>query len=71
MPPFRSPSFPRASIGFSYSELHRIAYMAACRELSERARGHVSTYGDEHRRPGELVDDALALVGRVRSRSSR
>src|SRR3954471_18149437 len=49
-------------MGYSFAELHRIAYMAACRELSERARGQVSTDGDAYRRPGELVDDALALV---------
>lgn len=48
---------------FTYSELHRIALMAACRELSDQARGQVSTYGDDHRRGGELVEDAWRLVG--------
>src|SRR4051794_585293 len=49
-------------MGYSFAELHRIAYMAACQQLSDRARGQVSTYGDAYRRPGELVDDALALL---------
>jgi hypothetical protein len=49
-------------MGFSYSELHLIAYLQACRELSDRARGQVSSYGAEHRRAGELVEDALRLV---------
>src|SRR5215204_3594062 len=46
---------------FTHAQLHRIAYMAACRELSDGARGQVSTYGDGHRRPGELIADAVAL----------
>src|SRR4051794_13463754 len=49
-------------MGYSFAELHRIAYMAACQQLSERARGQVSTDGDAYRRPGELIDDALALL---------
>src|SRR3954451_25482954 len=49
-------------MGYSFADLQRIAYMAACQQLSERARGQVSTDGDAYRRPGELVDDALALV---------
>jgi hypothetical protein len=47
------------------SDLHLIAYMEACRELSDRARGQVSTYGAAYRRAGELVDDALRLVGQA------
>src|SRR3954451_6467309 len=49
-------------MGYSFADLQRIAYMAACQQLSERARGQVSTDGDAYRRPGELVDDALALL---------
>ena len=49
-------------MAYTRSELHRIAYLVACRELSDAARGHVSTYGDEYRRAGELVEDALRLV---------
>ena len=47
---------------YTRSELHRIAYLVACRELSDAARGQVSTYGDEYRRAGELVEDALRLA---------
>jgi hypothetical protein len=50
---------------YSWSDLHLIAYMQACRELSDSARGQVSTFGDGHRRGGELVDDALRLVGQA------
>jgi hypothetical protein len=46
----------------SHSELHLIAYLTGCQELSDQARRQVSTYGDEHRRAGELVEDALRLV---------
>ena len=42
-----------------------IAYMEACRELSNGARGQVSSYGAAHRHAGELVDDALRLVGQA------
>jgi hypothetical protein len=47
---------------FTNADLHRLAHMAACQQLSDLARGQVSTYGDGHRRPGDLVDEALALV---------
>ena len=47
---------------YTRSELHRIAYLVACRELSDAARGQVATYGQEYRRAGELVEDALRLV---------
>jgi hypothetical protein len=50
---------------FTHSELHRVAYLAACQELSDQARGQVSTYGDGYRRAGELVEDALRLVGQA------
>jgi hypothetical protein len=50
------------AMGFSYSDLHLIAYMEACRELSDSARGQVSTYGEARRRGGELVEDAARLV---------
>jgi hypothetical protein len=52
-------------MGFGLSDLHLIAYMEACRELSDGARGQVSTYGAAHRRAGCLVDDALRLVGQA------
>jgi len=47
---------------YSRPELHLIAYLVACRELSDAARGQVSTYSEEYRRAGELVEDALRLV---------
>ncbi len=49
-------------MAYTRSELHRIAYLVACRELSDAARGQVSTYSEEYRRAGELVEDALRLV---------
>jgi hypothetical protein len=52
-------------MGFTHSELHRIAYLVACRELGEQALAQVSTSGDGHRRGGELVEDALRLVGQA------
>jgi hypothetical protein len=50
---------------FTRSELHRLAYFTACRDLSDQARGQVSTYGEAHRRSGELVEDAVRLVGQA------
>ena len=50
-------------MSFANSELHRIAHLAACRDLSDAARSQVSTYGEEHRRAGDLVEEALQLVG--------
>jgi hypothetical protein len=52
-------------MALTLSELHRVAYLAACRELSDQARGQVSTHGDEYRRGGELVEDALRLLGQA------
>jgi hypothetical protein len=47
---------------YSDSSLGRLAFSQACRELSDLARAHVSTYADGHLRPGELLEGATRLV---------
>jgi hypothetical protein len=47
---------------YAFAELARIAYLESCRELSDRARGEVSTYGRSFRPNGALVEEASRLV---------
>lgn len=43
-------------------DLTRLAYSAACRELSDRARGQVPTYADEWGQAGGLVEAAAMML---------
>jgi len=47
---------------YSDGSLGRLAFSYACRDLSDLARAHVSTYADGHLRPGELLEEATRLV---------
>jgi hypothetical protein len=47
---------------YSDGALGRLAFSYACRDLSDLARAHVSTYADGHLRPGELLEEATRLV---------
>jgi hypothetical protein len=51
--------------GYSLAQQLRIAYMEACRELSDRARSEVSTYGDGYGHGGELIENARQLVSQA------
>jgi hypothetical protein len=50
---------------WTFAELARIAHLQACRDLANRARSQVSTYGDGHRRGADLVEEARQVVGQA------
>ena len=57
---------PRVACMESPGRVLRLAHADACRELSDRARSMASTYGEAHRQPGELVEEAERLIADAR-----
>jgi hypothetical protein len=51
--------------GYSRRALARLAFSVAAKELSDQARGSVSTRSDGYARPGDFLEEALALRAQV------